>query len=186
MTISSFPRAARYLGFFAVIAGFMMTGCQRGTEATAAAPVANAPAVQAPVTSDIKNSTAAAGTALSVTVSLSPEVAAKAAPNDVVFIFARAATGPRMPLAIVRKQVKDLPATVVLDDTQGMSPMMKLSTAPEVVVVARVSKSGMADARDGDLEGISAPVSSGTRAISISIATVLTGQKGSASPLNFR
>jgi cytochrome c-type biogenesis protein CcmH len=66
---------------------------------------------------------------------------------------------------------------VVLDDTQGMSPEMTLSRVPEVIVVARVSKSGMATAQNGDLEGMSAPLKAGTRAVTISIANVLSGQK---------
>jgi cytochrome c-type biogenesis protein CcmH len=182
MTISRFPRATQYLGMIAVIAGISAGGCQRGPEATAAAPMANTPPMHAPEATDIKDSAAAATTALKVTVSLSPALAGKAAPDDVVFIFARPTSGPRMPLAIVRKQVRDLPVTVALDDSQGMSPTMKLSSAPEVIVVARVTKSGMADARDGDLEGVSAPVASGTKAISISIDKVLSGQKGPGMP----
>jgi cytochrome c-type biogenesis protein CcmH len=182
MTIFRFPRATQYLGMIAVIAGIIVSGCQRGPEATVAAPVTNTPPMHAPEASDIKDSAAAAATALKVTVSLSPALASKAAPDDVVFIFARPVSGPRMPLALVRKQVRDLPATVTLDDSQGMSPAMKLSSAPEVIVVARVTKSGMADARDGDLEGVSAPVASGTKAISISIDKVLSGQKGPGTP----
>jgi cytochrome c-type biogenesis protein CcmH len=166
----------------AVMAGIAAGGCQRGPEATAAAPAATTPPVHAPETAAIKDSAAAAASALTVTVSLSPALVGKATPDDVVFIFARPASGPRMPLAIVRKQVRDLPVTVVLDDSQGMSPQMKLSTAPEVVVVARVTKSGMADARDGDLEGVSAPVTSGARAIAISIDKVLSGQKAPGMP----
>jgi cytochrome c-type biogenesis protein CcmH len=127
-----------------------------------------------------------AAASLTVTVSLSPALAKKAAPNDVVFIFARAAQGPRMPLAIVRKQVKDLPATVVLDDSNGMSTDMKLSSAPEVIVVARVSKSGMANAQNGDLEGMSAPLKAGTKAVTISIAKELTEQKTPVAPHLFR
>lgn len=182
MTISRFPRAAQYVGMIAVVAGIAVTGCQRGSEATAVAPVANTAPMHPMETSDIRNATAAERISLKVTVSLSPKVANKAAPEDVVFIFARAAQGPRMPLAIVRKHVKDLPITVDLDDSQGMNPQMTLSSVPEIIVVARVSKSGMANARDGDLEGMSAPVKSGTQAISISIDKVLTGQKESGSP----
>ncbi len=184
MTIFRFPHAMPYVVLIAVVAGIVIVGLH-SPAATAATPAANTGSVNAPKTSDIKKSTTAAVTALKVTVSLSPAVAGKAAPNDVVFIFARAANGPRMPLAIVRKQVKDLPTTVVLDDSQSMSPQMSMSSVPEIIVVARVSKSGTADARDGDLEGVSAPVASGTKAISISIAKVLTGQKGPGSPHNF-
>ena len=186
MTISRIPLAARSLGMVAVIAGLTVTGCQRSPDVTAVAPATNTAPMHAMVTSDIKNSATAAATALKVTVSLSPALARKVAPNDVVFVFARAASGPRMPLAIVRLHVKDLPTTVVLDDSQGMNPQMKLSSAPEVIVVARVSKSGMADVQDGDLEGVSAPVASGTKTVSISIDKVLTGQKAPAALPGYR
>ena len=186
MRVFRIPQAAMYVGMIAVIAGITASGCQRSPDATAATPVANTPPMHVLETTGIKNSSTAAGTALKVTVSLSPKVAKKAAPADVVFIFARATSGPRMPLAIVRKQVKDLPTTVVLDDSQSMNPQVKLSSAPEVIVVARVSKSGMADVQDGDLEGVSAPVASGTKAVSISIDKVLTGQKGPVAPHGYR
>ena len=181
MTIYRYSRVATHLGMIVVIAGIGVSACQRSPEATAAAPTTSTPPMHASEAADIRNS-AATATALKVTVSLSPALAKKAAPDDVVFIFARPTSGPRMPLAIVRKQVRDLPVTVALDDSQGMSPQMKLSTVPEVVVVARVTKSGMADARDGDLEGVSAPVASGTKAISISIDKVLSGQKAPGMP----
>ena len=174
MTISRLQLTSRFIGTIAIIAAIAVTGWQRSSEAAPSADTATTPAA--------KKSSTKAGASLKVTVSLSPAVAKQAAPDDVVFIFARAAHGPRMPLAIVRKQVKDLPTTIVLEDSQGMSPEMKLSSAPEVIVVARVSKSGMANAQNGDLEGVSAPVKNGTKAIAISIANVVTGQKESGSP----
>jgi len=169
MTITRFQLATRFIGMIAVIAAITVTGWQRSAEAAPVADTATVPAA--------KKSSTKAGATLKVAVSLSPAVAKQAAPDDVVFIFARAVNGPRMPLAIVRKQVKDLPATIVLEDSQGMSPEMTLSSVPEVIVVARVSKSGMANAQNGDLEGMSAPVKKGTKSISISIANVVTGQK---------
>jgi cytochrome c-type biogenesis protein CcmH len=98
------------------------------------------------------------GAAMQVRVELARELSGRAAPTDTVFVFARAAQGPKMPLAIVRKQVKDLPLTVTLDDSMAMSPAMKLSTAGQVVVGARVSKAGNAMPQSGDLEGLSAPL----------------------------
>jgi len=95
---------------------------------------------------------AAAGGAITGSVSLAPALLAKASPQDTVFVFARAATGSRMPLAIVRKQVKDLPMSFQLDDSQAMSPATRLSTATQVVVGARISKSGQAMPQPGDLE----------------------------------
>ena len=95
------------------------------------------------------------------TVKLNPALAANAAPTDTVFIFARAAQGPRMPLAIVRKQVKDLPITYTLDDSLAMNPAMKLSSFQQVVVGARISKSGNAIPQSGDLQGQSETITLG-------------------------
>lgn len=96
--------------------------------------------------------------ALSVHVSLDPTLESQAQPTDTVFIFARAAEGPRMPLAIVRKQVRDLPVKVTLDDSMSMMPNMSLSSFPEVIVGARVSKSGNASPSSGDLQGHSGKI----------------------------
>ena len=92
-------------------------------------------------------------TKLEVKVALDPALAARAAPQDTVFIYAQASQGPRMPLAIVRQQVQALPATVILDDSMAMTPAMKLSKFDKVVIGARVSKSGIATPQSGDLEG---------------------------------
>jgi len=107
---------------------------------------------------DVTPDNSASGVTLQVQVSLDPALAAKTSPGDTVFIFARAAQGPRMPLAIVRKQVKDLPVSVVLDDTMAMAPGMMLSGFEEVLVGARISKSGNAMAQSGDLQGSKSPV----------------------------
>jgi len=105
------------------------------------------------------------------TVKLAPTLAAKAKPDDTVFIFARAAQGPRMPLAIVRKQVRDLPYEFTLDDSMAMSPAMKLSGQKQVVIGARVSKSGNATPQPGDLEGSTKPVAVGAERLSVVIDT---------------
>lgn len=173
MNFSDISFAARSIGATVVIAAIALAGCNQNTSSAESAP-APATSAEYPVSTPAAESPAPAGAAsIKVSVSLSKAVAGKAAPNDVVFVYARAAQGPRMPLAIVRMQVKDLPTTVVLDDNHSMSPQLKLSAAPEVVVVARVSKSGNAVPEPGDLEGVSGTMKPGNQAIALSIAKVV-------------
>jgi cytochrome c-type biogenesis protein CcmH len=141
---------------------------------TAVAPAAPAAqANQAPAGGAAPGATAAAaGPGITGTVRLSAALKAQAAPGDVVFIFARAASGGGMPLAILQKRVSDLPATFTLDDTLAMSPAARLSSAQQVVVTARVSKSGQATPQSGDLEGTSPPVAPGARDLVVEIANV--------------
>jgi cytochrome c-type biogenesis protein CcmH len=116
---------------------------------------------------------AKSGATIAGTVELAPAIAAKAAPNDTVFIFARAVDGPKMPLAILRKQVKDLPATFTLDDSLAMAPNVALSKFASIVVGARVSKSGNAAPQPGDLEGYSPAVKVGATGLVVVIDRTL-------------
>jgi cytochrome c-type biogenesis protein CcmH len=116
---------------------------------------------------------ASAVAAIKVQVSLDPALKDKAADDDTVFIFARAAQGPRMPLAIVRKRVVDLPVSVTLDDSLAMSPAMVLSKFKQVVVGARISKSGQASAASGDLQGLVSPVDTRGGEVSLLIDSVV-------------
>jgi len=100
-------------------------------------------------------------------------LAAKAGPDDTVFVFARPAEGSRMPLAILRKQVKDLPLKFTLDDSLAMSPAAPLSSASRVVVGARISKLGQAIAQPGDLQGVSAPMGTTAQGLKIEISEVV-------------
>lgn len=88
-----------------------------------------------------------------VKVSLSQNLKGKTKPKHTVFIYAQAMNGPKIPLAIVREQVKNLPMTVTLSDQQAMSPMMKLSSFEQVKLIARVSKTGSAMPQKADLIG---------------------------------
>jgi len=105
---------------------------------------------------------------VSGTVSIAPELASRVQPGDTLFVFARPADGPRMPLAIVRVQARNLPYDFTLDDTMAMTAA-KLSSASQVVIGARISRSGNAQASSGDLEGFSATVRPGARNVRIVI-----------------
>ncbi len=93
------------------------------------------------------------GTSIRGQVRIAPALAARVAPGDTVFIFARAVNGPPMPLAILRRTAADLPIDFTLDDSLAMSPEWKISKAGKVTVGARVSRSGDAMPRSGDLTG---------------------------------
>ena len=108
-----------------------------------------------------------AGGGVSGVVQIAPALAARVAPNDTLFVFARPAEGPRMPLAIVRAQGKDLPFRFTLDDSSAMASGMNLSSQKQVIVGARISKSGSATPQSGDLEGLSQPVAVGATGVTV-------------------
>jgi cytochrome c-type biogenesis protein CcmH len=146
-----------------------------GTSSVAGDTVASAPpgampptAVTPPmaVTPDASANSAAqevpaatgAGPRITVVVDLAPALKAQVGPTDTLFIFARLPEGPRMPLAIQRLAASALPATIVLDDSMGMMPTLTLSSAEQVVIGARISKSGNATPQSGDFQVLSAPL----------------------------
>jgi len=112
---------------------------------------------------------AAAPLSVSGSVTINGDLAAKVSPSDTLFIYARAKSGPKMPLAILRLKASDLPASFTLTDDMAMTPTMKMSSFPEVVIEARVSKSGQAITASGDLQGFSEPVKLGHNNIAIVI-----------------
>jgi len=112
------------------------------------------------------------GASVSGTVTLSAALVKQAQPEDTVFVFARASEGSRMPLAILRKQVKDLPIRFNLNDSMAMSPATALSSQSKVIVGARISKSGNAMPQPGDLSGQTAAVSVGASDLKIEIKEV--------------
>ena len=101
---------------------------------------------------------AAQGPSIQVAVSLAEPLKSKTNPNQSLFIYAKAAAGPPMPLAVKRLRVADLPVTVTLDDSLAMTPEMRLSSFPQVMVGARISASGLATPQSGDLEGEKGPL----------------------------
>lgn len=139
-------------------------------------PVSPPPqSVRAPVSSTSSPAAATGSSkATSGSVTIPPELAAKIAPGDTLFVFARAVNGPKMPLAIVRVPApKTWPFQFSLDDSMAMAPGMNLSAFPEVTIEARISKSGGAQPQPGDLVGQSAPLKPGATNVGVTISRAL-------------
>lgn len=114
---------------------------------------------------------AATGSQVTGTVELDPALRSEVKDTDTVFVFATASEGPRFPLAVMRKQVKDLPFSFVLADSMSMMPEATLSGFSSVVVSARISTSGNATPGVGDLEGAVSSVEPGARDVKIRISS---------------
>ena len=115
---------------------------------------------------------AAAGKAIAGEVVLSGKLAAKARPEDTLYIFARPAEGSRMPLAVVRGRVADLPMNFRLDDSNSLPGGLTLSSAKTVVLEARVTRGGLAQRASGDLFGTLASVRPGSQKLRLVIDQV--------------
>ena len=107
------------------------------------------------------------------TVRVSEKLREKLTPGDTVFVYARAAEGPPMPLAVLRRTAGDLPIAFALDDSMAMRPEMRVSAFPRVVVTARVSRSGNARPEAGDLQGASKPVANNAKGVVVEINEVV-------------
>lgn len=132
-----------------------------------------APSVPAPAAGARTAPAAPAASRIAGRVEIAPALAARVPPGATLFVYARAAQGPRMPLAIVRRTARELPLEFALDDSMAMAPGATLSNAREVVVEARVSTSGSATPSSGDLSGQSATVTPGTTGLRITIDRVI-------------
>jgi cytochrome c-type biogenesis protein CcmH len=116
---------------------------------------------------------AAAPARVSGTVTIGESLKSRLQPDDTLFVYARAADGRGMPLAILRGQARDLPLQFTLDDSHAMGPGSGLSTARQVVIGARISRNGQAMPQSGDLEGLSAPVDVGSPGVRVEISRVV-------------
>jgi len=110
--------------------------------------------------------------AISGEVSLSDKLAAQAKPDDLLFVFARADEGPRMPLAVMRVRAADLPLTFNFDDSMALPGGKKISDYKTVSVEARIAKAGQAQTSSGDLFGSIKAIKPGSRDIKLVIDQV--------------
>lgn len=90
---------------------------------------------------------------INIQAAIEPTLKAKMDPQATVFIYAQAVNGPKMPLAIVRKTLSDLPVKVVLNDNMAMQGSTRLGEHQKLKIIARVSRSGNAMPQVGDLIG---------------------------------
>ena len=150
-----------------------LAGVPPGSEAAAslvrnlaeAKSLAGAPAVA--------SAPAAVSASVAGVVSLAPAFGDRVAPNDVVFVYARAEHGRGPPLAVLRATVSDLPLAFVLDDRHSMSPAARLSGVARVIVGARIARGGTPVARPGDLEAGGVPVDVGANGVRLLIDRVV-------------
>jgi len=106
---------------------------------------------------------------IEITVDISNDVQGKVPQNADLFVLAKAKNGPPMPLAVQRISVTQWPVTVILDDSMAMMPALRLSQYDDVVITARISKSGVGNAKAGDLQGMSQVISSSSKAATVTI-----------------
>jgi len=119
-------------------------------------PVIEEQVVATPVDKAVQPVTSSAS--IQVQVALDPSMKDKVSQNEIVFVFAKAALGMPAPLAVKKLTVADLPTTVVLDDSMAMMAGHSLSSKDQVIVGARVSRSGAPMSQTGDLQGLSQPL----------------------------
>jgi len=118
-----------------------------------------------------KDHAVAQGATLHGVVDISPALKAKVTPNDVVFLFARAAGGGA-PVAAIRATAGQFPLEFELSDAMAMNPDNKLSNFKNVTLTARISKSGQPMGAAGDLEGTLLNVKVGSKGIKLTIDKV--------------
>ena len=136
------------------------------------------PSVSTPPVAGSKASvanSAKSGAVVTGKVFINADVANKLAAGDTLFVFARAKEGPRMPLAVMRVPapgVAAFPLAFELSDAMAMAPGLKLSSFAEVVIEARISKSGNAQLQPGDLSGVTDVVKPGASGVNVMIGKV--------------
>ncbi len=118
-------------------------------------------------------STAAAKSSANISghIDIAPALKSKITDKDVLFLFAKPGqSGP--PVAAIRGNVGKFPVEFELNDSMAMNPDNKLSVHKEVTLTARISRTGVAKAQSGDLEGTLATVKVGAKGVKLVINTV--------------
>lgn len=154
------------------VRGSIAEAREREGGGAASAPAAGAATRTAAASQAASAPVAGAARTLSGEVVLAPELQARVPAGAVVYVYARAAQGPRLPLAALRQPVGTWPLRFTLDDSTAMVAGNTLSAATSVIVVARISRSGEAMPQPGDLLGESAPMAPGAAGLRLVIDRV--------------
>jgi cytochrome c-type biogenesis protein CcmH len=141
-------------------------------KAAAAGQALPAPSKTAPKVAATAPAAAVASVSVSGSVSIAPAIASKVDGTETLWIFARAESGSRIPLAVLRATAKQLPMAFALDDSMAMAPTARISQAQAVRVEARISRSGSATPQSGDLVGASVVVKPGARDVKVVVDKV--------------
>ena len=140
-------------------------------EVRARAGTSARPAAAAQARDSAKPAAVAGRGSVSGTVELAPSLQGKAQADATVMVIARL-PGSRMPVAVLRVRGARLPMQFTLDDSLAMSPQSLISTASEVEVEARISRSGMAVPEPGDLTSAVQTIKVGARGVTLKVAQV--------------
>ena len=95
----------------------------------------------------------ASSSEISITVDLDSALADSQPQNGTLFVFAKAASGPQMPLAVVKMTEYSFPLTVTLSDSNAMVEGLNLSSVDKIILTARLSKDATVVTSSGELEG---------------------------------
>ncbi|KTG18277.1 cytochrome C biogenesis protein [Pseudoalteromonas sp. XI10] len=95
----------------------------------------------------------ASNSEISITVDLDSALADSQPQNGTLFVFAKAASGPQMPLAVVKMTEYSFPLTVTLSDSNAMVEGLNLSSVDKIILTARLSKDATVVTSSGELEG---------------------------------
>lgn len=125
-----------------------------------------------PPSADDRATSIAPGTTIRGSVDIAPALKSRLVDTDVLFLFARTGQGGP-PVAVMRLSAGQLPLEFVMDDSMAMNPGNTLSQHKQVMLVARLSKSGNPMAQPGDLEGRTLGVKVGAKGTKLVIDQVL-------------
>lgn len=90
---------------------------------------------------------------LAVQVTFAPGIDIQQLPDTArIFVIARAAGGPPMPVAVQKHEVNAMPLSIRLSDADSPMPTAKLSSLKQVEVIARLSMNGIANRQADDIE----------------------------------